>query len=308
VENAAVISAMASYAPTIRYVHHHKATCPDGKRVLHYPWACCTYPTAFPCLLRAHLRLCMPRSPYKAWHALLRAKGTLSSLRSLPKLLVASDFMKYVLIRNQIAKDKIDVLPLFSSYPPQEWTAPKSPNGLLFVGRLVHGKGVLELIRLLAKLKPEIHLEIAGDGAMITRARLLTRQYGVQDRVKFSGWLSGNSLMEAYRRNAILIVPALSPEPFGLIGIEAGSFCRPAIAFDVGGIREWLIDGVTGQLVKPEHFDELAGAIEKLVDSPEKLREYGTHARELVRNRFSVEKHLNKLIGLFESTSSSTRR
>jgi hypothetical protein len=139
IENPAAINSLASFAPTLRYVHHHKVTCPDGKRTLQHPLACCSYPAAFACMIRGHLRRCMPRSPRKAWCAYRRATGTLSSLRTLPLLLVASEFMKWTLVRNQIREDRVEVLPLFASWPPSAWVAPGNPRGLLYVGRLAPG-------------------------------------------------------------------------------------------------------------------------------------------------------------------------
>jgi glycosyltransferase involved in cell wall biosynthesis len=308
VENPRVISAMASFAPTIRYVHHHKATCPDGKRMLKHPGACCTYPTAFACMLRAHLRRCMPRSPSKAWRAYRRAKGTLSTLRALPKILVASRFMKHVLTRNKIPKESIEVLHLLSPWPPQQWAVPKSPRGLLFVGRLVPGKGILELIKLLSGMEAGIQLEIVGDGVLMTRARQLVKQLGLEERVIFSGWLTEDRLKESYLRNPLLVIPSSWPEPFGLVGLEAASLCRPAVAFDVGGIGEWLKDEVTGRLVRPGHFDEMAKVLEELLDAPERVRQYGEHACEFVMDHFSVKRHVDRLTELFEISSGSTWR
>jgi glycosyltransferase involved in cell wall biosynthesis len=308
VESPSVISAMASFAPTIRYVHHHKATCPDGKRMLKHPGACCTYPTAFACMLRAHLRRCMPRSPGKAWRAYRRAKGTLSELRRLPKLLVASNFMKHVLARNTIPKERIEVLHLFSPWRPQKWTRPERQKGLLFVGRLVPGKGILELIKLLSGMAAGVQLEIVGDGVLMTQARQLAKQLGLEERVIFSGWLTEDRLKESYLRNPLLVIPSSWPEPFGLVGLEAASLCRPAVAFDVGGIGEWLKDKVTGRIVRPGHLEEMAKVLEELLDAPERVRQYGEHACEFVMDHFSVERHVDRLTELFDLSSGSTSR
>ena len=48
----------------------------------------------------------------------------------------------------------------------------------------------------------------------------------------------------------LLVVPSLWPEPYGLVGPEAAAASVPALAFDVGGIREWLIDSETGRLAQ----------------------------------------------------------
>jgi glycosyltransferase involved in cell wall biosynthesis len=48
----------------------------------------------------------------------------------------------------------------------------------------------------------------------------------------------------------LLVVPSLWPEPFGLVGFEAAAQGVPVAAFRVGGIPEWLIDGVSGHLAE----------------------------------------------------------
>ena len=50
---------------------------------------------------------------------------------------------------------------------------------------------------------------------------------------------------------AVLAVPSVWPEPFGLVGLEAAARGVPAVAFDTGGIRQWLHHQISGLLVPP---------------------------------------------------------
>ncbi|MEW6665506.1 MAG: glycosyltransferase family 4 protein [Thermodesulfobacteriota bacterium] len=300
VENAKAMHFLSSAAPSVRYIHHHKATCPDGKRLLHHPESFCLHPASFSCILRAHFRRCMPRLPSKAWTAYRRATSGLSVIRSLRGIVVSSHFMKAVLIRNRIRGEVIHVLHHFPPWEPEDWVAPGRPKGLLFVGRLVPGKGIQEIIEMMAHLENDITLEVVGDGELRLQAELLTRSKELQDRITFSGWLSGSDLMEAYRRNALLVVPAMSPEPFGVIGIEAAALCRPAVAFDVGGISEWLKDRRTGMLVKPGDFLQFNRAIEHLLTDPRRLRELGNQAAQFTATHFSRQVHIARLMNIIE--------
>jgi glycosyltransferase involved in cell wall biosynthesis len=56
-------------------------------------------------------------------------------------------------------------------------------------------------------------------------------------------------LWQELRSATVLAMPGTWPEPFGLVGLEAGALGVPAVAFDVGGIREWLRPGENGYLV-----------------------------------------------------------
>jgi glycosyltransferase involved in cell wall biosynthesis len=81
-----------------------------------------------------------------------------------------------------------------------------------------------------------------------------------------------------------------------MVGIEAMSYGRPVVAFNVGGIPEWLEDGATGFLVRPHDTRELASKITYLLEKPFVAREMGRKGRERVRAKFSKEKHVADLL------------
>ena len=73
----------------------------------------------------------------------------------------------------------------------------------------------------------------AGVGDVASAQRLADR-WGVQ--VTFPGWVNAEDRRELLRHAAVLAVPSVLPEPFGIGGIEAASEGLPAVAFDSGGI------------------------------------------------------------------------
>jgi len=90
-------------------------------------------------------------------------------------------------------------------------------------------------------------------------------------------------------------MPSLWPEPFGLVGIEAGASGRPVVASSTGGVGDWLRDGVNGVLVEPGDARALARALNELLADPGRRRELGTAARETVAARFTPERHVAAL-------------
>ena len=66
----------------------------------------------------------------------------------------------------------------------------------------------------------------------------------------------------------------------------------PVVACDLGGVREWLIDGVTGIAVKPFDGKAMAAAVARLRDSAGLRREMGANGRRLAAERFSEERFL----------------
>lgn len=303
IDNGYAIRFMTSYAPVVRYVHGFKTTCPDGKRMLLRPKSACSYPVGLGCLFRAHTRLCMPRLPLKAWRAYRRATVSLAATRQLPRLVVASDFMKKLLVQNHISPDNVDVLPSFTQWDGESYTKPERPHGLLFIGRLAEGKGIVELIELMEKIGSHVQLDIVGDGPLRKKAEEKSKRLGLEKRITFYGWMEEEALKKRYRSNALIVVPSLWPEPFGIIGLEAAMVCRPVVAFNTGGVSDWLKDGETGLLVKAGDFRHLRITIEQFLNKCDEMRKMGITAKEFVENHFSSKNHIEKLIKLFDKVA-----
>jgi glycosyltransferase involved in cell wall biosynthesis len=99
----------------------------------------------------------------------------------------------------------------------------------------------------------------------------------------------------------VAAMPSLWPEPFGLTGLDAASLGRPAVAFDVGGIREWLDDGVNGRLVAPEAGEDgLARALVSMLDRPDDCTRMGEEALATSR-RLTLARHIDRLEGVLRS-------
>jgi glycosyltransferase involved in cell wall biosynthesis len=119
--------------------------------------------------------------------------------------------------------------------------------------------------------------------------------------VRFYGWVERERLSELFARSSVLVLPSTWNEPFGLVGLEAMAHARPVIAFDVGGIQDWLLDGYTGLLVKDIGPGPLASAILRLWSDPEKAREMGRQGLARVNQLFTLEKHVDTLVAEFEN-------
>jgi glycosyltransferase involved in cell wall biosynthesis len=164
----------------------------------------------------------------------------------------------------------------------------------LCAGRLTTVKGVDVLLDAMARLDArgvETTLTIAGDGP--ARADLEAQAAPFGDRVSFAGWLGEDDTAQAMRDADLLVMPSVWPEPFGLVGIEAAALGLPAVAFDVGGIPDWLTAGVTGELAPgdPPSAPGLAAAIERALAHRERLRLAAWEGRV----RFSTSAHLEIL-------------
>jgi glycosyltransferase involved in cell wall biosynthesis len=112
----------------------------------------------------------------------------------------------------------------------------------------------------------------------------------------FTGWIGADRKRELMRQADLLAVPSLWPEPFGLAGLEAGCLGLPAVGYDVGGIREWLKPGESGELAAgdPPTVSGLAEAMVRALADPEHYRKLCLGAWATAR-KHSIESHLAAL-------------
>ena len=216
--------------------------------------------------------------------------------------------MKEELIAHAVPAEKVHCIPLFSpdfvplTVPPAEKVI---SGNLLLIGRLLDVKGGEYAIRALpiasGHLKRELKLTIAGEGPEQERMRTLAATLNVS--VHFTGWLNAKERKQVMGSSDLLVVPSLWPEPFGLVGIEAGCFGLPSVAYAVGGITDWLIPGFSGELASgdPPTPDGLAAAIARAFSSVSRYNELRSGAWKMAQ-RFSLPAHLEQLIDLFQST------
>jgi glycosyltransferase involved in cell wall biosynthesis len=132
--------------------------------------------------------------------------------------------------------------------------------GLVFVGRLIEGKGVRELIEALRTL-PGVELTVVGDGPQ--RAELERLATGLA--IRFTGHLEHDQAVAHIASSQCLVLPSHS-EAFPNVVLEAMSLGVPTVATRVGGTVELVQDGVTGLLVPPRDPRSLADALHRILD------------------------------------------
>ena len=112
---------------------------------------------------------------------------------------------------------------------------------------------------------------------------LTSATHAVTSRVNatFPGWVGPAERDRLLRESAVLVMPSRWPEPFGLVGLEAAAFGTPSVAFDTGGIRDWLTNDENGRLIDPaSDTDGLGDAIAEILRDPALHCRLATGARE----------------------------
>ncbi len=241
------------------------------------------------------------------WKLYQRSQALHAQLPEYGAVLVASEHMRREFERNGVPLEKLHLaaLPNPHETAPIKPPAPKpSGSNLLFMGRLTRLKGAGDLLRAMPwaekKLGRPLNVTIAGDGP----ERQNLEEFARKERlaVEFTGWLDTGRKVDLMRQADLLVVPSLWPEPFGLVGIEAGSYGVPAVGYDAGGISEWLIGGYSGELAPghPPTVEGLADAIARALYDPAHYADLRVGARE-VATRFTAAAHLSKLEAVLET-------
>jgi glycosyltransferase involved in cell wall biosynthesis len=162
----------------------------------------------------------------------------------------------------------------------------RSPNRLLFVGRLSAQKGVDRLLQALALLPPDISLDVVGDGAELDALRRVAGSLGVASRVRWHGAQPQSTLVSLYQSATAVVIPSID-EGLGLVAVEAQLCEAPVVAFDSGGIPDVVTDGVTGILARPATAEAMAAALRELLARPDRGAALGQAGRTRALARFS---------------------
>ncbi|KOY18268.1 glycosyltransferase family 4 protein [Paenibacillus xylanivorans] len=164
------------------------------------------------------------------------------------------------------------------------------PFSILYVGRLIPGKGVDVLIRAVALLQQQVPVQliIAGKGPQVyvRKLRQLARKLKVE--ATFRGQIAHERIDRLYRAVDCLVCPSQEHEAFGLVNVEAMASGLPVIASDNGGIREIIVSGSNGYLVRQYHNPRsFAAYLYKLADNPSLARSLGEAGRASAVEQFS---------------------
>jgi colanic acid/amylovoran biosynthesis glycosyltransferase len=161
---------------------------------------------------------------------------------------------------------------------------------ILFVGRLLHGKGLVLLFEAIAALRRrglDVTATVVGDGPGRAEARRDVAALGVSDHVRFLGSIGQDDLRAQYVRADIFCLPSFA-EGIPVVAMEAMAMELPVVSTRIMGVPELIDDGVNGLLVAPGRVDQLVEALERLVRSPEERRRLGRAGRERIRDDYDV--------------------
>src|SRR3989344_3529530 len=154
--------------------------------------------------------------------------------------------------------------------------------------RLVEKNGLDILFRAATKIGDEkkIRVIIAGEGKDRKKLEKLRDDLGLQKKVEFLGNVPYEKLLKLYAASDIFVRPSRS-EGLGSAFLEAMAAGLITVGISTGGITDFLFEGKTGFLAKPNDEESLVKALTvALTLAPEKKEMMVNNARNLVKEKF----------------------
>ena len=222
--------------------------------------------------------------------------------RAMEKQLLALGCPKEKLVNNVYGPNEFffDVQPAFTQ------------KRLISIGRFTNKKApyyhVLAFEKVLRK-HPDARLVMAGDGYLKNTCTNLARFLKIEDKIDFCGIITPEQFRELLARSVALLQHSVVAENGDSEGtplsvLEAGAAGLPVIGSRHAGIPDVVVHDQTGYVFEEHDVHTMAEQIIDLLDDLEKAQKMGENARVRIREKFSMDRHLNVLGNLISNALS----
>jgi len=300
----AVLEALvASGRPLVRMVHDHDIYCMRSYKYNYLTREICTRAASpyciFPCLASV-VRNTGPGFPLKLV-SYTDKKREIALNQRFDRMVVVTTYMRDELINNGFDPERIEIhAPVPREGDPNLRSSFSDRNLIIYAGQIIRGKGVDVLLEALARVKSHFECIILGNGNQKAECEALSQRLGLSDRVHFKGFVPQEELKNYYRECSVVALSSVWGEPIATIGLEVMRYALPVVAFDAGGIKDWLLDGQNGYLVPWMDRDAYAGRLDELLRDKAQARRMGEAGLELVSERYSFAEYIVDLEEMFE--------
>jgi glycosyltransferase involved in cell wall biosynthesis len=288
---------VGSGLPLARMVHDHDIYCLRSYRYNPLTRAVCRRPASgycvFPCL--ATLKIQRGGGFPVRWVSYFDKLKELALTRRFDRMFVVTHYMRRELELNGFAPERIHLFPPVPRPGDPLASSFSDRNLILYAGQIIRGKGVDLLLRALARVRRPFEAVILGDGNHKPACEKLARKLGLEGRVRFAGFIPQEELKAYYRDASLVAVSSVWPEPIATIGLEVMRYGLPVVAFDAGGIPDWLRHEETGLLVPWGDVPAYTLSIDRLLADKTLARRLGDQGRVYVNKHYDFEEYLARL-------------
>ena len=308
--NLKVIEALVSSGHRlVRMVHDHDLYCLRSYKYNPFTRNICTRAVSPYCIFPCGALLTRNRNHGLSvkWLSYADKLKEIRLNRQFDRLVVATHYMRDELVRNDFDQRRIEIhAPVPRTLENFAQSSFSARNLIVYAGQIIRGKGVDVLLEALGKVKVPFECVLLGEGSHQKHCEQLSRDLGLTDRVQFKGFLPQEELRSYYDAASLAVMSSVWPEPFGAAGLEAMRHGLPVVAFDAGGIKEWLIDGDNGFLVRWMDSAGFAARVEQLLLDKTLGRQMGERGRQLVHENYDFGSYIQNLEAMFGRVISET--
>ncbi len=177
-----------------------------------------------------------------------------------------------------------------------------------FVGTFGPWHGVLELVKAVSMMQGEsaVRFLFVGSGKLKDETEHLVKEAGLSDRVIFTGAVAHERVPALLDACDVFMAPHIPlSDGSAFFGsptkvFEYMAMGKAIVASRLGQIGDVLVDGATALLVEPGNPNELAGAILRLVGSPELRRRLGESARRAAVEKYTWQHNARRVLDAYE--------
>ncbi len=212
------------------------------------------------------------RLTFEAWEVIVNSNSMHDELQRSFKM--PSD--KIVIIPNGTDPETFNFP--FTNHAIRSNYARDQEQVILYVGRMVREKGVQVLLdaapRVLAE-RPGTQFLMVGTGYYLEDLKRQAWSNGVGENVHFLGYIGDSELLDLYKVADVVCIPSLY-EPFGIVALEGMAAKVPVVTSDVGGLKDFVENMVTGVTTYAGDATSLAWGLLQVLRNPElaqRLRE-----------------------------------
>lgn len=281
--------------------HNYKLVCPATNFFLKNTGEVCNISCSWKCFFTSMGYRCMPLRYPHVFNSYNFSKWALDNEENISHLVCPSKYAKERHKEAGFSDSLMSVVPYFCSLPTVQKPNTPKEKVVTFMGRIRSYKGWEEFLEIISYLPEDVKGRMIGDFNDEKRRKVekLARELCVRDRLTLENWVDRSAIRDVFAETSVFVFSSIWPETLGIVGIEALSSGVPVVAFDVGGVDEWLIDQETGFMAEVKDCESAAEHISDVIYDESKMKEMGNNGIDLVDSKFSIEKHTSEIENIY---------
>lgn len=173
---------------------------------------------------------------------------------------------------------------------------------ILFLGFITELKGCFDIPKIAKSLinqNPHVKFILAGSGKIDKLKQELNKQ-NISQYFSFPGWVKKEEKENLLQNADIFFLPSYT-EAMPMSILEAMGYGLPIVTTNVGGIPQLVENNKNGYMVVPGDIDGFANALSRLINDDVLIYNMGKESIEKAYEKYSLEKHLDKLLKLYKN-------